>query len=179
MDKLESFIRENREAMDRPRDPEAGWEQLRTSLPHKHGKRSRKGGAFIWKVAAILFFISSLALSAMLVYRTGPSEGPVADGGNTTPGTATVEGFYLSQIQYKKEQYRQLAEGEEKEELLKELEAFDSAYEELKLSFEELQDEALVQAMIENLRLRVLILNEQIELLKYGEHDEEMYYHES
>lgn len=174
MDRLESFIRENKDQLDVPRKEDEGWEDIRKKL----NSEKKTDWSVYWKVAAVLFFVSTMALTAMLL-QSDAGEEPIAKAENTIENTGTVEGYYLNLISTKKSEYKKLANDEQSRELLRELENFDEAYQELKTSFKEINEEELAQAMIENLRLRVLILNEQIELIKNGQAQEETYYHSS
>ena len=70
-----------------------------------------------------------------------------------------------------------LAEKSESEDFLKDLAELDSAYISLKISYDQLEQEELLEALMENLRLRVYILNEQIEILKNGDREnDEVFY---
>lgn len=165
MDKLEKFIMDNKESFDTERKPEQGWNRLAKKLTSQP-----RNFMLYWKVAAVVFFVSTVGLS---VLRFGSSEEPRSQ----AVAVGTLEGFYLQQISRKAGEYRQLA-GDDAA-LLEDLEAFDAAYAELSDSFTKVRNEQLAEAMLENLRLRILILNEQIELIKHGKADDEMNYHSS
>jgi len=165
MDKLEQFIIDNKGQFDEPRKPEEGWDKIQKKLDRK-----QPDWTVYWKVAAVVFFISSLVLATLLMTRDV----------NTSPVLAnqpdTFEDFYFRQINQKMSEYTALVDASQRDELFQDLADFDSAYSELRASFEDLQSEEIAEAMLENLRLRILILNEQIELIRRGRGQEEFYH---
>lgn len=167
MDKLEKFIIENKSNFDEPRHPEKGWNNLEGLLPKR-----KKDFSVYWKVAAILFFASTVAL--LVFPKQEHQTTVVADNGEMV----RFEDFYVNQINMKMDEYRAIASESEKEDLFRDLVVFDSAYQELSRSFEEMRDQEIAEAMLENLRLRILILTEQIELVKQGG-EEPRYFHSS
>ncbi len=166
MDNIEKFIIENKANFDESRDPEKGWDQLNSKL----NLRSTNWGVY-WKVAAVIFFASTLVLSVLQFQNAPIQVQQVAD-------VNTLEGYYAQQINLKKMEYQALATDSQTAELLTDLEKMDAAYTELSESFFEVNDPEVAEAMMENLRLRIVILNEQIEILRNGA-DEEQAYHSS
>lgn len=167
MDKLEKFILDHKDNFDIPRRPEKGWKGLEGKMvPQK------KDWSGIWKVAAILFFIST---SGLLVSKFPEQESvQVVDSGNDS-----IEDFFVKMIDFKREEYMSLASESQRQELLDDILELDLAYINLKISYEQLESEELLEAMLENLQLRVYILNEQIEILKNGSNDNEEVYQSS
>jgi hypothetical protein len=165
MDKFEKYIIENKASFDEPRHPERGWSQIEKKLG------SRKGDFLVyWKVAAMIFFASTLGL---LFYQLSNHTTATAE---TASQVNRFEDFYINQINLKMTEYSKLVGDGDKEDLFEDLVSFDSAYLELGRSFEEMKDQEIAEAMLENLRLRIFILNEQIELIKQGKHEVESYY---
>jgi hypothetical protein len=164
MDKLEKFIVENKSKFDEPRHPERGWNQIEDQLKNK-----RPHYLTYWKVAAVVFFITTLGLLAARLSQ---------DNSNTVLADTSdrIEHFYISQIGQKMGEYEKLVNEDEREDLFNDLIAFDSAYAELSRSFDEIKNQELAEAMLENLRLRIFILNEQIELVKQGKRSAESYH---
>ncbi len=165
MDNIEKFIIENKANFDESRDPEKGWDRLNGKL----NARSTNWEVY-WKVAAVIFFACTLVLS-VLQFQNAPKVQQVAE-------VSSLEGYYAQQINLKKMEYRALATDSQTAELLTDLEKMDAAYAELSESFFEVNDPEVAEAMMENLRLRIVILNEQIEILRNGA-DEEQAYHSS
>lgn len=166
MDNLEKFITENRSNFDEPRHPEKGWSHIESRLLGK-----RRDLTIYWKVAAVLFFASTMALLVWPKDDVNPQLAKKSE-------MIRFEEFYVDQINLKMNEYKAIAEESESEDLFNDLVAFDSAYKELSKSFAEMRNQEIAEAMLENLRLRILILNEQIELAKRGG-DEPTYYHSS
>jgi hypothetical protein len=158
MDKLEKTILENRAQFDVPRHPEQGWENLRRKL-----ERQSNPFGLVWKVAAVLFFLSTIALGyANLSMKQSLHAGVDAQG-----KPSYIEDFYLQQISLKKQEYSKISSREEREAFFADLAELDKAYNELKLSFEKMPGhDELAEAMLLNLRMRVMILNQQIEILR-------------
>ena len=167
MDKLEKFIIENKSNLNEPRHPEKGWSTIENRLQKK-----RVDFTIYWKVAAVLFFASTVGL---LVWPIDNEKVAFVIDENET---IRFEEFYVNQINMKMDEYKAIANRSESEDLFNDLVAFDSAYKELSKSFAEMRNQEIAEAMLENLRLRILILNEQIELVKRGG-DEPIYYHSS
>ena len=169
MDKIEDFIKRNKEGLDYPRDSQAGWKELEARMDATSRSTSTLN---YWKVAAVVFLMSTIALSVM---RFNPAEGSqIADNSSEL----AIEDFYVQQISLKLEEYTLLADDNQREELMRDLERMDVAYNELKESFDEMNSEEFADAMVENLRLRIVILNEQIQILRNGK-DTETAYHSS
>jgi len=167
MDKLEKFILDNKRDFDESRASEKGWKELDEKMTPQ-----RENWSILWKVAAVLFFATTVAL----VFSDVPSESPVQI---TESSEDSIEEFFVQLIDYKREEYLALANEADSEELFDDLVELDSAYVSLKMSYEQLESEELLEAMLENLQLRMYILNEQIEMLKNGGTSDEEVYHSS
>lgn len=167
MDKLEKIIVDNKQGLEKPRDEKAGWNQISAALD----KRDRSVDHMVyWKVAAVIFLISTIVLS-VLNFNSSELKGTSAQSEKSN-----LENFYVQQVSLKMEEYLALADRSQSEELMRDLEQMDLAYVELKSSFTELESEEMANAMLENLRLRVMILNEQIEIIKNGRDSEEAFH---
>ena len=107
--------------------------------------------------------------------RSRPDRAP-AIAQNNVQQMDRFEDFYVNQIDMKMKEYGSLVGEAEKEDLFNDLVVFDSAYLELSRSFDKMRDQEIAEAMLENLRLRILILNEQIEIVKQGGEQSEVYH---
>lgn len=165
MDKLEKFIIDNRTGLDEQRKPEEGWKELNDRLNEK-----KTDWGIYWKVAAVIFFACTIVLSAMQFQKGDETGGVIAE------SQPTLEGYFAQQISLRTQEFQQLATEDQAAELMSDLEKMDAAYAELNESFAELNDPEVAEAMLENLRLRILILNEQIEILRNGAGEEEFYH---
>ncbi len=168
MDKLEKFILDNKDEFNEFRAPEQGWKGLMNRLNPK-----KKDLTILWKVAAVLFFASTVVLISLKT-----SEKALLKNQNSY-ASDSIENFFIEVIDTKREQYLALANESDQEELLQDLAELDSGYASLKKSYLELESEKLMEAMLENLRLRVYILNEQVEILSNAKGSSEEVYHSS
>ena len=167
MDKLEKFILEHKQEFDEPRHPDKGWDELKEKM-----SPVQNDWTYLWKIAAMLFFLSTTAL---LVSRFSEKE-PVQ---RVNVSSDSIEDFFIQVIEVKRKEYLALADESDREDFFNDLAELDTGYASLKSSFEQLEREELLEAMLENLQLRVYILNEQIEILKNGNGNEEQVYHSS
>ena len=167
MDKLEEFILGNRPEFDEPRHPEKGWKELEKEISHQ-----QKDWLFLWRVAALLFFLST----AVLAVNKFSEREPIP---TTSVSSDLIEDFFVQVIEAKREEYSALANGRDREDFFNDLAELDAGYESLKKSFGQLESEELLDAMLENLQLRIYVLNEQIEILKNGNGGDEQVYHSS
>ncbi|MCP4460671.1 MAG: hypothetical protein GY816_22010 [Cytophagales bacterium] len=165
MDKLEKFILDHKEDFDDPRNQEQGWKNLEKQL---HPKKSE--WSILWNVAAMFFFMSTAVL---MVAKFSDQKVQTTD----VRSAGSIEDFFVQIIEYKRNEYSALADKSDSEEFFQDLAELDSAYANLKISFEQLEQEELLEAMLENMQLKVYILNEQIEILRNGDKDnEEVHY---
>ena len=123
-----------------------------------------------WKVAAVLFLISTVALSILQF-----SDIELIDT-TSTNDVVGLENFYVQEINFKMKEYEMLANEGERNDLFRDFETMDLAYNLLKDSFAKIKNEEIANAMLENLRLRVWILNEQIQIMKSGKGREEAFH---
>jgi len=167
MDKLEKFILDHKQDFEESRPPEKGWKELDEKMTPQ-----KENWSILWKVAAVLFFATTIGL----IFSDALREAPVQIVESTND---SIEEFFVQLIDYKRVEYLALANESDSEELFDDLVELDSAYVSLKMSYEQLESEELLEAMLENLQLRIYILNEQIEILKNGDTGDEEVYHSS
>ena len=168
MNELEKFISKNKGELERERKPEEGWKNLERRLK----KQTSYNQMIYWKAAAVFFFISTFSLLFIDLRDSDTPALEVSENWSHQP----IENYYSQQINLKKEEFRHLANENENEELFRDLDQMDEAYIELKKSFAKHESEKIADAILENLRLRILILNEQIYLIRYGKREEESFH---
>ena len=168
MDKLEKFILDHKQEFDEARAPEKGWSVLEGKINPK-----KNDWSFLWKVAAVLFFFSTSAL--IMIDYLDRDQMEIA----SVSSDDSIEEFFLQVIDYKRAEYSALANESDIKEFFLDLAELDSGYANLKMSYKQLESEELLEAMLENLQLRVYILNEQIEILKNGNKRAEEFYQSS
>jgi hypothetical protein len=188
-DRLEEFVSENREAFDvfEPR-PEL-WQEICQELP-KAKKETTKvikfnfgdsfsfsGDLVFMRVAATIVLLLGCALTLILTKQNGPSttntlaaatEAPL---NRIAPEMVEVEAYYTSQIEARKSQlseYDLKALGLDKDqEIDQELERLNNSYLQLKKElYTTPNTDKVMDAMIQNLQLRIRVLNRQLEILQ-------------
>ncbi|MGD1839542.1 MAG: hypothetical protein ACFB0B_01385 [Thermonemataceae bacterium] len=181
MDPLEKFIRDNKAAFDQHEPSDDLWEDIEANLDTLDDDASEEeiiknttsrsitiSYRTLWRVAAVAL----LLLSSVAVWQY-VERGQQANTAVTTvplneidPELADAEAYYTAQIQEKREELIAIDPDA--------LKAFDGELHELDELYDNLKEkllstadqEAIATAMIENLRIRIEILNRQIEILE-------------
>lgn len=154
-DQFEKFIIENRESFNDETPPNSLWNSIDKRLEKKtspfHG---------MWKVAAVLFLLSTVYL--IIDKYTQSSEGP-----QLSQEFVQAEDYYTSLISQRKQLIKEQLSPEQEQQFLIEIDQLDIMYEELKNTYKtNASNERVVDAMINNLQLRLDILNKQLEILE-------------
>ena len=155
-DQFEKFIMENRSAFDDAEPSEKIWNSIDQKLEKKTFPMS-----IIWKVAAVLFLVSTVVL---LIDRKVPTTemGPML-----SQEFVDAEDYYVTMINQRKELIREHLSPEEEKAFLTEINDLDAMYLELKETYQSnASSERVMDAMINNLQLRLAILNRQLEILE-------------
>lgn len=157
-DKLERYVRENRSKFDQEKPSDKLWNQIDKRL----SERGRSNSIGVWKVVAAVLFLLSLGL--LLERQAGMENAGSTD---TIAEIEEVEQYYSQLISEKKQEILKISDDSLTSQFLEELDFLDSSYVQLKSTFgENISDERVKGAMIENLQLRIQILNRQLEILK-------------
>ncbi|MEP2023801.1 MAG: hypothetical protein ABJH98_03885 [Reichenbachiella sp.] len=167
-DKLEDFIISHKTDFDDLEPRKDTWEKIQKEITPSEQK---KDYVWLWKAAAVVFLCISVGLA---VERSLFSEDEsVADvnviSKNKTAELNEVEGYYTQLISQKRMEIKSVIDknGLVDVELLKDMEQLDQMYTSLKKDLKRNQnDERLINAMIQNLQLRVEILNKQLRILE-------------
>ena len=160
-DKLEKFISEHRQDFDDQEPSLKLWDNIQ-----KRVAKPERNFGWVWKVAAVLLLGLSLTL---LFERENREELLVHEDEDVSSEILEVEQHYSSIILAKRTEIAHLIEEKKFEdvEVLKDLDALDLMYDQLKEDLKKNQnDDRVVNAMIRNLQLRVEILSKQLEILK-------------
>lgn len=172
-DRLEEFIKENREGFDSENPRSDLWNNIESELEKNE---THFGNGWLWKVAALVFLASTIALlfKGNIGVEDLPTTQLSSNGYNSE--LVEVESYYTQLISEKKQEIQSY---EIKDiELLSDINGLDSMYAELKNNLKVNQkDGRLISAMIKNLQLRVDILNQQLNILeniKNIEHNEKI-----
>lgn len=154
-DQLEKFIMDNREAFDDATPSDQAWSKIDQKLTKR-----RSAWPTLWKVAAMLF----MATTIILIIDKSKSEvqGPVL-----SEEFNQAEDYYVSLINQKRQSIKDQLTPEQQEQFLVEIDQLDSMYVELKKTYQtNASNDRVMDAMINNLQLRLDILNRQLEILE-------------
>ncbi len=144
-------------------DYDAIWDNVIDELDKKETPTA--GLAVIWKAAAIFIVVVGLGL---IMFSKGPNSERYADGialSELSPELAEAE-IYYSQLIEEKLQILQTSNSDVKKLVIADLSVLDSAYQELKHDLKDNADnEEVVNAMIQNYRIKLEILEQILEEL--------------
>ncbi|MFT7032990.1 MAG: hypothetical protein ACJA2S_001491 [Cyclobacteriaceae bacterium] len=161
-DNLEKFFSENKNEFDSLEPKNALWSKIESNLEEREKSYDY---SWAWKVAAVLFLISTLVLlfrNDKLEVEQVEEEVSSNEGYNSQ--LIEVEGYYTKMISTKKKEIAKY--NISNPELLVDSN-LDSMYTDLKNNLKINQkDDRLINAMIRNLQLRVDILNRQLNILE-------------
>lgn len=157
MDELEKYIQDNRAAFDEEQPTDKLWDRIDLALEDTKPASSPFN---YWKVAAIVLL---LACSALVYMQWSDNQSTVA----LAPEILKAEAYYQQAINEKMEVIQTYNQSDEAVAVMNDLEELDSLYTILKAKIPESGNRDLVvSAMMQNLQLRVNILNQQIMLLE-------------
>ena len=169
-DKLEKFIIEHRSELDSVEPPREIWEKVSSEI-HVNRSRVRKLGTleWFWRAAAVLFFGITIYFVAE---RFLPSERNTDFAEVMTDQSyqefVNTEQYYTSIIQVKKEELNLVLANEDQlnSDFSKDIAELDSMYMLLQKDFVLNNDELVLDAMIYNLRVRIEILDRQLQIIE-------------
>ncbi|UXP32460.1 hypothetical protein N6H18_00530 [Reichenbachiella agarivorans] len=178
-DNLEDFIRAHRDKFDDLEPKKGLWDAINENLDENQETKKPFQYIWIWKAAAVVFVCISLGLLIERNWTPKSSETVVVED-NPKEDIQEIENYYAGLIQERKAEILQVMSQSEvmDGELIADLDDLDRMYQELKIELSQNQNnEKVISAMIQNLQLRVEILNKQLkvleQLLKY-ERDEKI-----
>lgn len=161
MNNLEKFIKSNREEFDAKEPREKLWTQIESDLD---GGKTDYG--WLWKAAVVVL----LAVSGYLIWERAQVqtiESTVASELQVDPEFVETE-LYCTQLITQKilvlEEY-DIDDQKIKEVFKNDLSSLDSSYLELKQEFIDTNNEAVLDALIDNLIVRMELLNQQLMIL--------------
>jgi len=188
MDELEKYLKNHKENIQDSfewKNEDALWakieqkldeneKQEETKIPVMLGNSKKEGGSLtisyknLWRAAAVIVFLFAGYGSYKYIYSPDTKEETAQnkDLKKINPELAEVEVYYTSMIQQKKEELKEL-NPENLAEFEKDFKTLDSTYQQLKIDFyNNPNHEQITNAMIQNLKLRIEILERQIEILE-------------
>lgn len=159
-DRLEEFIKENREAFDQFEPSEKVWERISKSKP-----KTKTATLFTYflRVAAVLAVIAifSVAINKTNVFNSNEFARQTDD--PELRELIEAEAFYASQVDEKLNEIRKcyIAYPDIKEDVEMDLNELQQMYNELKTDLKEnVSKKAVIEAMIENNRYRLKMVDE-------------------
>jgi hypothetical protein len=171
-DKLEKFILDHREDFDHLEPDPALWDQIET---RKAPVVRLNWKSLAWKAAAVVaIFTASYYFHDYMASRKAVEQGFIA-GNMDEPGSPIVrelieaEAYYTSQIDMAREEVFRLTahEPDIQQEINMEMVELDKVFKELKEDLKDNADnEEVIEAMIQNYRLKLDILEEMLYRLK-------------
>ncbi|MFC2087432.1 hypothetical protein ACFLSA_04660 [Bacteroidota bacterium] len=177
-DKLEKFVLDNREEFDFREPGQEVWNRIQSSIKDKPKTRSMNWYSISWKVAAaIILFVSAFALSEYLhINDIQLSNRDSKIKSESYRELIEAEAYYTSQVNNKLHEMNKLI-GEYpdiEKEIKNDFSELDSLYEDLKSDLKDnIANDEIIEAMIQNYRLKLEILEKIYDELKEKEKQEE------
>lgn len=156
-DQFEKFIKDHRMDFDDQPNTSRIWEKIDQGM----NRKKTRDYSILWKIAAMLLLFTTVTL---LIERSYNSENNSMD---QYAEFKKAESFYTQLIVEKKREIESFKGVELTDQFRADIERLDKSYDQLKETFNKTAtDQKLVDAMIENLQLRINILNQQLSILK-------------
>lgn len=164
-DKLEKYIKEHKDKLDTGVPSDAVWDSIEKELEEDVPKKIFNL-TNLWKVAAVFFFGLSIYLLSQMNQTTDVTSNQVAE--TVDAEFLETENFYASKISTKRSLL--IKNGTNNPELVKDftsdINKLDSIYQTLKEELKSGNTAALQHALIQNLQLRMELLNQQLVILE-------------
>jgi hypothetical protein len=162
-DRLDDFIRTNRNAFDDKEPPHSVWDNIQSSLHSKATTRRWWNELVIWRAAAVFFF----ALSAYLLIPGQKQEGRSGEGRQIAMKEFNdVEAYYFSEISQKVELIESMSEDDTAGELTPDFQRLEAMYLVLKEEMKNSPSREVKDALVLNLLVRIDLLNQQLHKLE-------------
>jgi len=157
-DKMEDFIRQNRNAFDDKEPSEKVWRNIGASL--SFGKKSIFNSVALWRAAAIIFF----ALSVYLIIPKNEKSTRVA--AVSAKEFNDVESFYTQQISNKVKLINDFQKNEGLNGFTHDFQQLEAMYLVLKEQMNVSPSDKVKDALVLNLLVRIDLLNQQLHSLE-------------
>ena len=160
MEKLEQFIKENREMFNQTEPPEGHFERFESRLLKKRRKTRMRELYRISRVAAVVLLL--ITTSLLIYQQLSPKPSQPLSLGDLSQEMADVEFFFISQVNRMTQTIREYPTPDNeaiKAEMLRELENRDSVYTHLQKEMGEFPgEERIVRAMIQYYQTKLLVV---------------------
>jgi len=166
-DNLEQLVRENKQAFDDKEPGKNVWKRISKELDGKGNYQ------WIWKAAAILFFLSSVGLATQVDFSADKQLAHNKEVINND--FDDIESFYFKMISEKRSLIYDFEENSMNidQDFELDLQKLDAMYQVLKEELKTNPSKQVVDALILNLLVRVDILNEQLQELEVNSSDDD------
>jgi hypothetical protein len=160
--KLEDFIRQNRQAFDDKEPGKNVWPQVESSLPLK--SKNLWNSLVVWRVAAMLFM-------ALSIYLLLPRISVKDDAGSQAALKEfhDVETFYVSQIDQKEQMIEAFNRPDGLSDFTQDFRQLEAMYSVLKEEMKNSPSSKVKDALVLNLLVRINLLNQQLHKLDQEE----------
>jgi hypothetical protein len=158
-DKMEDFIRQNRNAFDDKEPSEKVWRNINASL--SFGKKSIFNSVALWRAAAIIFFALSVYL---IIPKNDKSATKVAS--VSAKEFNDVESFYTQQISNKVKLINDFQKNEGLNGFTHDFQQLEAMYLVLKEQMNVSPSDKVKDALVLNLLVRIDLLNQQLHSLE-------------
>lgn len=154
MDNLEKFIKNNRKDFDDKIPADDVWYKINRRLPEKNIHNW-------WKIAAIVFFASTVTLTYQNYLKSDVSSNELAE----------LESFYFTQIDYKQSLVKKLQQINRQSVIgiEEDMQKLDAMYKVLKEEWQKKPSKEVLEALTLNLIVRIDILNRQLQSIEEPE----------
>jgi len=163
-DRLEDFVRQNRDAFDDREPPEKVWKNIHEAVTV--GSRTTVWNSLVvWRAAAVVF----MALSGFLFYQKMGTR-PAATATDVAANEfRDVESFYFNQISEKVQLIDEFQKNEGLNGFTQDFQQLEAMYSVLKEEMKTHPSQKVKDALVLNLLIRIDLLNQQLHALEKKE----------
>ena len=163
-DRLEEFVKANRDAFDSEEPSSRVWENIDASLKEDDKVKPINSTLWVWKAAVVILLG---AVSFLLAERFAPQEeAPIAV--SSMEDFMDLESFYTSIITEKRTKLSVELEGEEFFNYLEgDIEELDAIYEELRATYTDgHESQEILDRLVHLLRQKLHLINSELDILE-------------
>ncbi len=164
-DKLEKFIKTHRAALDQ-KEPKADlWDRISAEMAPEVKNIPAIRMLPYWRAAAAIFLVVSVVLA--FDKFAGETAESTASTALTEQVMNEAESYYIGLINQKKDEISAYSDQFPSDNrFIEDINTLDSVYQELKTEMSNGNEESVLNAMIQNLQLRIEVLNHQLEIIQ-------------
>lgn len=164
-DNLEKFIKTHRDDLDDKEPPKDLWHKIAGDISSQEKFIPVSRSLVFWRVAAAILFLTTTTLLIDKFIRNESGSSQVTELSN--PVLKEAEVYYLSLISQKMEEISDYGKNEYIDpRFTEDIERLDSVYQALKSELIQGNEQDIIDAMIQNLQLRIEVLSRQLEIIQ-------------